>query len=73
MERDVVDNGNEEQRPMGAALGLRDIATVVYRQEDVGSLGEVGKGFAKGARVGSLKNHEGHAGTEQDDIGGLVF
>lgn len=31
MERDAVDNGNEQQRPMGTALGLRDIAAVVYR------------------------------------------
>jgi hypothetical protein len=33
---------------------------------------EVGKSLAEGAGVGCLEEHERHAGSEEDNIGGLV-
>ena len=34
---------------------------------------EVGKSLAEGAGVRCLEEHEGHAGAEEDDVGGLVL
>ena len=48
MEGDAVDNRHEKERPMGATFCDRDIAGVVYGEEDVGGLGEVGEGFSEG-------------------------
>lgn len=39
----------------------------------MGGFGEVGEGFAEGAWVWSLEDHEGHAWAEEHDVGGLVF
>lgn len=57
---------------MGTAFGLRDIAAVVNWEEDVGGFGEIWQGFAEGARIWGLEDHEGHAGSEENDVGGLV-
>jgi hypothetical protein len=39
----------------------------------VGGSGKVRKRLAEGAWVGSLEEHKRHAGSEEDDIGGLVL
>lgn len=58
---------------MSATFSLRDIAAVVYREEDVSGFREVWEGFAEGARVWGLEDHEGHARAKEDDVGGLEF
>lgn len=58
---------------MRASFSLRDIAAVVYREEDVGRFGEVWESIAEGTWVWSLEDHEGHAWTEEHDVGRLVF
>ena len=54
---------------MRAAFGFGDVAAVVYRKEDVCCLGEVGEGFTEGMRIWCLEDHEGHAWTEEDNVG----
>ena len=73
MERDPVDDRDQQQRPMRAALCLRDIAAIVNGEEDMGGPGKVWERFTESARVGSLKNHKGHAGSEKNDVGCLVI
>ena len=73
VEGDAVDDGDEEEGPVGAAFGFDDGAAVVDWEEDVGCFGEVGEGFEECARVRGLEEHKGHAGAEEDDVGGFVF
>lgn len=73
MKGDAVDDGNEQERPVGAAFGLVDIAAVVDGEENVARLCEVRECFAERARVWGLKEHEGHAWTEKDDVGGFII
>lgn len=60
MEGDAVDDGHEEEGPVGAAFGDRNVAGIVYREEDVGGLGEVGEGFFEGEGIGCLHEHKCH-------------
>ena len=55
---------------MRAAFGDVGVVAVVYGEEDVGNLFEGGECGGKGERVGSLGQHEAHAGSEEDDVGG---
>ena len=73
MEGDAVDDGDEEQGPVGAAFGDFGVAAVVDGEEDVGCFGEVGQGVFEGDGVGGLGEHEGHAGPEEDDLGVFVL
>lgn len=68
VESDAVDGGDEEERPVGTALGDGGVAAVVEREEDVGCLGKIWQGFAEGDGVGGLGEHEGHGGAEEDDV-----
>lgn len=68
MESDAVDNGNKEERPVGATLGDGGVAAVVEGKEDVRCLGKVRQGFAEGDGVGGLGEHEGHGWAEEDDV-----
>lgn len=52
VEGDAVDGGDEEERPVGAALGLCDVSSIVNRQENVRYFREIGKGGADLAHVG---------------------
>jgi len=58
---------------MRATFCLRDIATVIYWEEDVRCFGEVWECFAECAGIRGLEDHKGHAGAEEDDVGGFVF
>lgn len=58
---------------MRAAFCFHDIATVVDGEEDVGGTREVREGLTKGSGIAGLSEHEGHAGSEEDDVGGLVL
>lgn len=49
-----VHDGDQQQRPVRAALGFGDVAAVVDREEDVGGAREVGQGFAQRKRIGRL-------------------
>lgn len=42
MEGDAVEDGDEEERPVGAAFGEVDVLAVVDGEEDVGGAAEVG-------------------------------
>lgn len=53
---------------MCAAFGFGDIAAVVYWEENVRCAGEIGECLAEGERVWRLKNHKGHARSEENDI-----
>ena len=69
MEGRAVDDGHDEEGPMRAAFGLCDVGVVIYRQEDVGCVAEVGEDFFEGEGLGALHEHVGHGGTEEDDGG----
>lgn len=69
----AVENAHKKKGPVGAAFRYRGVAAVVDREEDVGCAGEVGKGFFKRERVGSLHEHEGHGWAEEDDVGRFVL
>lgn len=58
---------------MRAAFCLGDIATVVDREEDVSGTREVRESFTESSWITGLSEHEGHAGSEEDDVGRLVF
>lgn len=58
---------------MRAAFCFHNIATVVDREEDVGGTREVGESLTEGSGIAGLGEHEGHAGSEEDDVGGLVL
>jgi hypothetical protein len=68
----VVDDGDEEQGPMGAAFGNGGVAAVGDWEEDMGDIFEGGKGRGDGMGVGGLEEHEGHGGAEEDDVGVFV-
>jgi hypothetical protein len=51
VEGDAVDEGDEQQGPVGATFGDGDRVVVVDGQEDVGYVGEVGQGVLEKARV----------------------
>lgn len=72
VESDPVDYGNEQKGPMCSALGFGDVSAVINREEDVSCAGEVGEGVAECTRIRGLEQQEGHAWTEEDDIGGFV-
>lgn len=57
---------------MRATFRLRDITTIVYWEKNVRCFREVREGFAECAGIGCLEDHEGHAGAEEDNVGGLV-
>ena len=67
MEGHAVDDGYEKERPMRATLCDRDVTCIIYGEEDVGSLGEVGEGFSEGEGIRRLHEHECHRGAEEDD------
>lgn len=69
VEGHAVDDGHEEEGPMRAAFGLCDVGVVIYRQEDVGRVAEVGEDFFEGEGLGALHEHVGHGGAEEDDGG----
>ena len=54
MEGYAIDDGDEQERPVGAAFCDRDVAGVVYGQEDVCCAREVWEGVFQGQRVGGL-------------------
>lgn len=54
VERDPVDDGDQQQGPVRAAFSFEDVAAVVDGEEDVRRAGEVGQGVADGAGVGGL-------------------
>lgn len=68
VEGDAIHDGDQQQRPVGAAFSLGHVAAVVDGQEYVRRAGEVRKGFAQGVRVGGLQDHERHAWPEEDNI-----
>ena len=72
MEGYTVNCTDDEEGPVGSAFSLRRVSTVVYGKEDVGDVGEVGEGVAKGQRVRCLDEHEGHARTKKDDASTTV-
>ena len=39
----------------------------------MGGTRKVRESLTEGSGIASLSEHEGHAGSEEDDIGGLVF
>lgn len=68
VEGDSVDDGDEEEGPVRATFGFGDVAAVVYWEEDVRCSGEIGECLAEGEGVWRLKNHKGHARSEENDI-----
>ena len=72
MERNTVDYRNEKKRPVSAAFGFIDVATVVNRKERMSSAAEVWEGISNSTWVRGLPKHEGHARTKEDDIGILI-
>lgn len=58
---------------MGTSFGLVDVATVIYRKKNVRNPGEVGKGILECVRVWRLEDHEGHARSEKDNVGGFLL
>ena len=58
---------------MGAAFGDFGVAAVVDGEEDVGGFGEVGEGVFEGDGVRGLREHEGHARSEEDDLSVFVL
>jgi hypothetical protein len=68
VEGDAVDDGDEEERPVRPAFGVRDVAAVVYGEEDVRCAGEVGEGALERARVLGVLEQEGHGGAEEDNL-----
>ena len=73
VESNAIDYGDQEEGPVGATFGLRDVAAVVYREKNVRGAGEVWKDFAEGPWVWGLEDHEGHAWAEEDNVGGFVL
>jgi hypothetical protein len=67
VEGKVVALGNEQQRPVAAALGHADVSVVVDGHEDVRDLVEVGQGVADLAHIGLLHEEERHAGPQEND------
>ena len=68
VESNAVNDRDEKERPVGAAFGNGRVAAIVEGEEDVGRLGEVWEGLTKGNGVGGLGKHEGHGGTEEDNV-----
>ncbi len=68
VESNPIDDADKEQRPVGAAFSLVGVAAIIDGEEDVRCFGEIGKCILEGQGVGGLNKHEGHAGTEEDDI-----
>ena len=58
---------------MRATFGEIGIMAVIDGEEDVCCAGEVWEGFFEGKRVGCLHEHEGHRGSEEDDVGAFVL
>jgi hypothetical protein len=48
---------------------LCDVGVVIYGQEDVCCVSEVGEDFFQGEGLGGLHEHVGHGGAEEDDGG----
>ena len=61
VEGDAVDDADEEQRPVRAALCHFRVAAVVHRQEDVRRVREVWQRRAQGQGVFGLQEQKGHA------------
>lgn len=57
---------------MRPTRGLCGVAVIVYGEENVCCLAEVGEGVADGGRVGGLHKEVGYAGAEEDDAGELI-
>lgn len=73
VECDSVDDGNEEQRPVSATLGLVGIVAVIYREKDMCCPAEVRQRLTESAGVGCLENHKRHAGAEKHDVRGFIL
>lgn len=64
MERDTINDADEEKRPVCAAFGDLDVAAVVDWEEDVRSFGEVRQCVAEGEGIRGLDEHKGHGRAE---------
>ena len=73
MESNPIDDADKEQRPVGTAFSLVGIAAIIYGEEDMRRFGEIGECILQSQGVGSLNKHEGHAGTEEDDIAEAIM
>lgn len=73
VERYAVDEGDEQEGPVSAAFRFDDVMAVVNGEEDMSRFREVGERITEGTRVGSLKKHEGHARTQENNVGSFVF
>ena len=73
MKGHAIDDGDEEERPVGAAFGEVDVLAVVDGEEDMGGAAEIRESGDEGEGVGGLHEHEGHAGPEEDDLGVVIF
>ena len=68
VERYAVDDADEQEGPVRAALGVRGVGAVVYGEEDVRGLAEVGESAAEGHGVRCVLEEVGHAGAEKDNL-----
>ena len=73
MERYAVDDADQEEGPVRAALGEVRVMAVIDGEKDVRCAGEVWQGFFERKRVRRLHKHEGHGGAEEDDVGVFVL
>lgn len=73
MECDSVDDRDQEEGPVRAALCLGDVATVVDGEEDMCCATEIRECLAQSPGIGRLKDHERHARSEKDDVRGFIF
>lgn len=69
MEGYAVDYGDEEERPVRAAFGLRDVDGVVDREEYVCCAVKIGQDLFESEGLGGIHEHVGHGGAEEDDGG----
>ena len=73
MEGDAVDDRDEEERPVRAAFRNGRVAAIVNGEEYMGCSCEIGEGVFESEGVRGLGEHEGHAGTEENDVGVFVL
>ncbi len=67
MEGNLVDDRDEEERPVRAAVGSLTVPAVVDRQEYVSDLGKVREGTADALDVHRLHQQERHARPQKHD------
>lgn len=68
MEGYAVDDGDEEERPVGTAFCVFNICAVVYGEKYMGCVGELGEGAFEGSWVLGVLEEKGHGGAEEDDL-----